>query len=146
MSWKQIAATLGAPIYGVLGLEPGSDYGSGGGDSNPTRLRLTFGPANLLAVETSLKPIDAQTMLRNFAQEVAASLDLLGFPLTIEGQASMLLVDGEYVEFEYSESAPIFGSRLQKSKAAGYRYVAEASRLATLRFTASIRRNGNDHD
>jgi hypothetical protein len=99
MSRQEIAAALGGPIYGVLGLEPESSYGSGGA-SNPTRLRLNFGPGSLLAVETSLQPIDAQTMLRSLGPEIASSLDVLEFPLTIEEHDAMLLVDGEYVEFK----------------------------------------------
>jgi hypothetical protein len=99
MSWQQVAATLGAPIYGVLGLEPEPTHGWGGSDSNPTRLQLNFGPANILAVETSVQPIDAQMMLRHFGGQIAGSLDLLKFPLTIEERVATILVDSEYVEF-----------------------------------------------
>jgi hypothetical protein len=100
MSWQQIAATLGAPIYGILGLEPESSHGWSGPDASPTRLQLNFGPANLLAVTTSVQPTDAQTMLRRFGSQIAGSLDLLEFPITIEERLATLLVDGEYVEFQ----------------------------------------------
>jgi hypothetical protein len=90
--WREVAAVLRSPIYGVPGTEPNESYGAhfvNGSRTQPESINLGFGAwGEMLAVETSIESVDDGRIFVELLLNAEPR-----YPLTIEERTAQISVD-----------------------------------------------------
>jgi hypothetical protein len=96
--WRDVAAALGPPIYGVPATEPNESYGASfvsGSDTQPESINLGFGEwGEMLVVGTSTESVDDGRIVVELLLNAEPR-----YPLTIEDRTAQIAVEHHLIDF-----------------------------------------------
>lgn len=94
--WRDHAASLGSPIYGLAGQQPhDKDFGASRRGEDTTAVSLRFGTYHrMVIVETSTEPINERSLLIGLLLSAE-----LTYPITISERTVAIEVEGSMTEF-----------------------------------------------